>query len=156
MCCCTGNLKDEYGAAKFFCQVSEMSLFSELLSVLVVLFWAVSTFVLELVGALNESMSAIEHIKLLGSYLFLFALSIPQDKIVRNFREKRMISLEKKITHLQKKHPEREFHIQFINREDYLSQHLIPWEHAQPFLVSQIGFVVLYGISRLYIAQQQD
>ena len=130
MCCCTGNLKQEYESSKFFSRVSEISLFSELLSVLVVLFWAFSVFCLEAIGALGESMSIVEHIKLLGSYLFLFTLTIPQDKIVRGLRERRMMSLEKKIRHLQKKHPEREFHVEFLNREDYLDQHMIPWNHA--------------------------
>ena len=141
VCCCTGNLKKEYEEVKFFSSVSEISLFSELLSVLVIVFWAAGVFFLEIVGALDESLSVIDHLKLLGSYIFLFVLTIPSDKIVRGVREKRIIKLEKKIHHVQKHHPEQEYHLEFIDRTAYMHHNLVPWDYAVCFKL----YICLFG-----------
>ena len=134
VCCCTGDLKKEYQDIKFLSSISEISLFSELLSVLIVIFWAASSFLFESVGALQQSMSSIDHWKLLASYICLFLFSIPSDKIVRRIREKRIMRLEKKIRRLKKHHPEQQFDIEFIDRNAYMNHNLVPWDHAVCFM----------------------
>lgn len=124
------NLKSEYEMAKKLSVISEVNLFCEILSLMIIVFWACLILCLEHIGILNQTMTPWQHGKLILAYLGLMCMTFPQDRIVRKMREKNLLRLEKHIRDFQKKHPDQALDVKFIDKEDYLTQGLVPWQHA--------------------------